>query len=296
MSTRPWVNYHHLLYFKTIAQEGGIARAAKRLKLGQPTLSTQLKQFESVLGHELFERKQRKLHLTEAGRMVLDYASEIFKLGDEMIDSLNDHHAHENIHVQIGVIDAVPKHLSLKLIQFARQKFGCSVTITSGGSHELMRELRAHNLDLLVTNEDPRSGDSPGIFPKRIAKMNVIVCGGRKYLYLKKGFPQSLKGVSFVMPGLTTKLRHELDHYFRQSNVHVQSLGDVHDTALQKLLAVQGEGVIAMAAPALEELLANGELMEIGTLHDVYEELWLVSAQRKIQNPVAATIMKEFSI
>ena len=33
----PWINYHHLFYFKTIAEEGTVSKAAEKLKLGQPT-------------------------------------------------------------------------------------------------------------------------------------------------------------------------------------------------------------------------------------------------------------------
>jgi LysR family transcriptional activator of nhaA len=53
-----WINYHHLFYFKTIAEEGTVSKAAEKLRLGQPTLSAQLKQFEENLGVQLFERNK----------------------------------------------------------------------------------------------------------------------------------------------------------------------------------------------------------------------------------------------
>lgn len=84
------LNYHHLYYFYVIAKEGSIAKACGRLLLAQPTLSAQLKQFEKNIGRPLFERRPRKLTLTEEGRIVLDYAESIFELGEEMRDALND--------------------------------------------------------------------------------------------------------------------------------------------------------------------------------------------------------------
>lgn len=60
----PWLNYHHLLYFRTIVRAGGVNKAAEALGLSQSTLSSQLKDLEESLGTQLFDRKGRKLVLT----------------------------------------------------------------------------------------------------------------------------------------------------------------------------------------------------------------------------------------
>lgn len=296
MSQRPWVNYHHLLYFKTIAIEGGIARAAKKLHLGQPTLSTQMKQFEDTLGHELFDRSKRQLQLTEVGRMVLGYASEIFKLGDEMVDSLSDQHVASKIQVQIGAIDTVPKHLTLKVFHKALNSFDCFVSIAEGHGDELLRELRAHRLDLVIANYPPPVTEGAGFYAKNKARMPVVICGAAKFTKLKRGFPASLKGQPFVMPSPQSKLRHDVEHFLRLRDIHVNIVAEVQDTSLQKLMGSHGDGLIPIALPAAEELIANKGLINIGTLQDVHEELWLIAAQRRMQNPVAAAIMKDFTI
>lgn len=296
MAQRPWVNYHHLLYFKTIAIEGGIAKAAKKLRLGQPTLSTQMKQFEDTLGHELFDRSKRQLQLTEAGRMVLGYASEIFKLGDEMVDSLNDQHFAAKIQVQIGAMDTVPKHLTLKVFHKAQSSFDCVVSISEGHGDELLRELRAHRVDLVISNFPPPVGEAAGFYAKSIARMQVVICGAAKFGHLKKGFPGSLKDQPFVMPSIQSKLRHDVEHFLKLSEIQVNTVAEVQDTSLQKLMGSHGDGLIPIALPAAEELIAQKDLINIGTLQDVHEELWLIGAQRRIQNPVAAAIMKDFRI
>jgi len=185
-----WLNYHHLFYFRAIANEGGIAKAAKRLRLGQPTLSTQLKQFEDAIGHALFDRKAKRLHLTEAGRAALEYANEIFRLGDEMLEVLDDKRILDRVEVQIGAIDTVPKHLTLKLMERALATQKCTIGIAEGRADELMRELRAHKLDLVISNAPPPVGES-GLFARSIAKMPVIVCGSRQFVHLKKNFPRA---------------------------------------------------------------------------------------------------------
>jgi len=296
MSARPWVNYHHLLYFKTIALEGGIANAARKLRLGQPTLSTQLKQFESTIGHQLFDRSKRQLQLTEAGRLVLGYANEIFRLGDEMLDAINDRHMAAKLQIQIGVADTVAKQLTLSLFHKAQEAHDCVVSITEGHGHELLRELRAHRVDLVMTNDAPHAAEATGIFAKSIARMPVVVCGSKKFAALKTGFPESLKNQPFVMPSVHTKLRHDVEHFLKLRDINVDMVAEVQDTSLQKLMGSHGDGLIPIAAPAAEEMIRSKSLVVIGTLLDVYEELWLIAGKRRLQNPVAAQIMKDFRL
>ncbi|MEJ1939295.1 LysR family transcriptional regulator, partial [Nostoc sp. NIES-2111] len=82
------LNYHHLRYFWAIAVEGTLTGAAQRLNVSQSALSTQLRTLEEQLGHPLFERVGKRLVLTEAGRIALDHAQSIFRIGDELLATL----------------------------------------------------------------------------------------------------------------------------------------------------------------------------------------------------------------
>ncbi len=84
------LNYLHLRYFWAVAHDGNLTRAAERLNLSQSALSSQIKKLEERLGHQLFERRGRALHLTEAGRIALDHADAIFTAGQELVGSLRE--------------------------------------------------------------------------------------------------------------------------------------------------------------------------------------------------------------
>lgn len=291
-----WLNYHHLYYFRTIAHEGGIAKAAAKLRLGQPTLSTQLRQLEGALGHLLFERRQRSLVLTEAGRVALEYADSIFRSGDELIQVLEDRSLTGRTNITLGALDSVPKRLLLKLIEEAVKGGDCTVTLLEGRGDELLREMLAHHIDLVVSNYPSVTSEQGRVFSRSIAKASVGVFGAPQYAHIKKGFPKSLEGQPFILPTTHSKLRHDLEHYFSLQKLRVVPVAETQDTSVQKLLGIEGHGLIPLPEFTARDLVKDKKLVKLGTLREVQEEFWLVSAARKIQNPVAARIMKSFHL
>lgn len=290
---KQWLNYHHLFYFRVIATEGGIARAAEKLHIGQPTLSAQLKQLEDMIGKPLFERRNRKLVMTEAGKSALDYANEIFRLGDEMLEVLNDRNPENQTHLQIGALDSVPKSVLLSLVMAAHKIAPCSVSILEGKGDELLRELRAHRIDLIVSNYPFQIIEDTKVFSKSVARLPVSVYGQKKHKILKKAFPKSLNGKPFVLPTPHSKLRHDLNHYFKLNGIHILPVAETQDTSLQKLLSEHGMGL----SPFSEvKGFQEPNLIRLGRLADVYEEIWLISAQRKLENPIAANLMNTFRL
>ena len=291
-----WLNYHHLFYFRTIAKAGGIAKAADKLRLGQPTLSTQLKQLEDALGRSLFERKNRSLVLTEAGKIALDYAENIFRTGDELLQVLEDGAVSGRTDVKIGALDSVPKRLLSNLVRAALKEKNVTVSLLEGRGDELFRELFSHQLDLIVSNYPPSSLEFGRIYSRSLAKIPVAVFASAEFIGLKKKFPESLNGQPFILPTAHSKLRHDLDHYFKINGLRIIPIVETQDTSLQKLLGIDGLGLIPLPEFTAKDLVGEKKLVKLGTLQDVKEEFWLISAARKIENPVAARLMKSFQV
>lgn len=293
---KQWLNYHHLYYFTVIAQEGAIAKAAKKLRLGQPTLSTQLKQFEDHLGFALFERKKKRLHLTEAGTTALDYANEIFRLGSEMMDTLNDVQHGHRLRVQIGCMDSIPKDYVLQLIQAAQEFRSCKISCIEGSSDYLLEELKAHRLDLLLTNHPLSQSKLEGIYSKRVGQAPVALYGEKKFQSLAKGFPDSLNGQPFILSNHNISLRRSIELYLSQVKVEIDVVAEVQDTSLQKLMCVNGLGIVPLADSTAESVPGNKDLVMIGRLPNVFEEVWMIAADRRLQNPVADHLLREFQL
>lgn len=292
----PWINYHHLFYFKIIAEEGSVSKAAEKLKLGQPTLSSQLKQFEEILGVTLFERSHKKLALTEQGKIALDYAKNIFRMGSEMYEVLHDRLRPLKPALHLGALDSVPKQIVLQLVKHALRISPCQITLSEGKSDALLRELVSHKMDIMVTDFVPTGLDGKGIYAKSITKKNVAFFGAPKFKTLRKGFPKSISGQPMILPTYDGKLRQDLDHWAKLNDIELNIIVESQDIAIKKLMAVNELGLIATATHTVTGQVLRGELAEIGQLQGVHEELFLLTAQRKIENPLAAKLKESFHV
>lgn len=292
----PWINYHHLFYFKTIAEEGTVSKAAEKLRIGQPTLSAQLKQFEDTIGVQLFERQHKKLVLTEQGKVALDYSKNIFKMGSEMYEVLHDRLKPLRPSLHIGSLDSVPKQIVLQLVKQALKISPCQITLSEGNSDHLLRELSTHRMDLMISNFLPTGIDSKGLHPVSITKKNVAFYGHPKFKNLRKNFPKSLSGVPLILPTYDSKIRYDIDHWAKLHEIELNVIAEGQDIATKKLMAIEGLGIVPTATHTVTRQVLSGELTEIGQLQGVHEELFLITAQRKIANPIAAKLAIVFTV
>lgn len=291
-----WINYHHLFYFKTIAEEGTVSKAAEKLRLGQPTLSAQLKQFEDTLGVLLFERHHKKLVLTEQGKVALEYSKNIFRMGSEMYEVLHDRIRPSKPSLHVGALDSVPKQIVLQLVRHAFRISPCQISLSEGRSDELLRELTSHRMDLMVTNFLPTGMDAKGLNPRLIVKKNVAFFGAPKFKPLRKNFPKSISGQPIVVPTYDSKLRQDLDHWAKLKEIDLNIVVESQDIAMKKLIAINQMALVPTATHTVMGQVLRGELIEIGKIQGVYEELYLISAQRKIENAIAAELMSTFVV
>jgi LysR family transcriptional activator of nhaA len=291
-----WINYHHLFYFKTIAEEGTVSKAAERLRLGQPTLSAQLKQFEETIGVQLFERQHKKLILTEQGKIALDYAKNIFRMGSEMYEVLHDRLRPLRPSFHLGALDSVPKQIILQVVKQAYKISDCQITLSEGRPDELLRTLGAHQMDLILSNFVPSGASAKGLFPKNISKKHVAFYAAPSFKSYRKGFPHSISGLPLILPTFDSKLRQDIEHWGKLHKIELNIVAESQDIAIKKMMAMSELGLIVAASHTVTGQVSRGELIEIGLLAGVFEDLYLISAQRKIENPIAAKLMQSFSV
>jgi len=287
-----WLNYHHLIYFKEIANSGSISKASEKLLIGQPALSAQLKHFEEELQIELFERKNRKLIITDAGKVVLRYADEIGKLGQELLKVLQEKSFSTKTTLRLGALDSVPKQIVWEITQKVRSLGDCFVSIIEGSQEELTNELLQRNIDCFISNYAGDISRDKNMSSKAFVKAPVSIYGSKDFLHCKKNFPKSLNGVPMILPTHHSKLRHDLDYFFESKKITISCELETQDTALMEIFASQGAGLVALPDIAALNLVREKDLFKIGILPNIKEEYWVISSKRTIDNPIATKLIK----
>jgi LysR family transcriptional activator of nhaA len=291
-----WVNYHHLYYFFVIAREGSIAKAARRLRLSQSTLSIQLRQLEELFDQKLFDRSKQNLMLTGTGRLVYEYAAEIFRIGAEMMEAVKNRKEAGPLRLHLGILDCIPKAVAHELVTAAYAIGECFVSVVEAGSEELLNDLKAHSLHLTLTNSHAPMSSKAGLFSRCVADLPVTVYAAPQYAPLRKNFPKSLNGQPFLFPTLDSKLRLDLEHFFERNNLSPRIVGESQESELDKRLAASGHALIAMSSYGEEPLVQEGKIIEIGVLESLREQIWLTGVKMHVVNPIAAQLLETFTL
>lgn len=287
-----WLNYHHLLYFWTVAKDGSIARACQSLRLAQPTISGQIRALEDSLGEKLFTRSGRRLVLTDTGQLVFQYADEIFSLGRELTDVLKGHPRGRPIRFVVGISDLIPKLIAYRILQ---PVFTLSEPVRlvcyEDEPEELLARLSEHKLDLVLTHTPAHSSVGMRVFSHRLGSSGVsLFASSAVAARYRKDFPARLDGAPFLLPMEKSSLRRDLEHWFSLHGIHPRVLGEFQDNALLNVFGHSGVGIFAAPSAIEDEVKRYVRVVAIGKLDSIIEDFYAVSAERRIKHPAVAII------
>lgn len=290
------LNYNQLYYFFQIAETGSIALASRKVLISSPALSMQLKELEESLETSLFTRAGNKLVLTEAGKIVQEYARDIFKLGFELKDTLADRSHHgERAKIEIGCQDSIPKTIADELLAFLFEKKNCKVILKEGNREELLKMQNNFQLDLILANSVPQINNA--IYEtKLLLREELIVVAHPKFKALKAKWPQSLKNHPMILSTYDSSSRQKIDAFLKDKNIPVDVIAEVEDKATEIDLALKGHGLVFTMKSSVDHLLKEKRLIELGRLKGIQEEIWMIIGKRKLLNPIALDAMKNFKL
>ena len=289
-----WLNYHHLLYFWTVVRKGGLAPAAEELRLSPSTLSTQIQQLENVLGYKLFDRSGRQLVANDVGLIVYRYAEEIFTLGRELQDALEDRPFERPIRVQIGLADVIPKLVAAKLLApLLNSPHGFHLVCREDHPDKLISQLILHDLDIVLTDAPIGPDLRVRGFNHLLGKSEVSVFASPKLATRsKKGFPQSLDGAPCILPGDRTVLRQSLEQWFESHKIRPRVVAECDDSALLTVMGQEGLGFFAAPSVVGREVARQFRVREVGRLDGIVERFYAISMDRRIKHPAVQAIVE----
>jgi LysR family transcriptional activator of nhaA len=287
-----WLNYNHLYYFWMVARHGGVVRASEELMVSQPTVSNQLKELETALGRRLFDRVGRGLRLTEAGRVTLNYANEIFSLGQELLNALEHHPAGPDLRLAVGVLDVIPKPLARQLLAPALA-LGQPVRL-------LCREDKADRLlaDLAARRTDVVLSDSPIGTAVQVQGYNHLLGESGLSFFAtadlaarhRRGFPRSLNGAPLLLPADHTEVRRSLNLWFDSKRIHPLVTGEFDDSALMFWFGRSGAGIFPAPTSLEAELRREMDLRVVGRARDVRERFYAITLEQAPTHPGVVAI------
>ncbi|MBN8247320.1 MAG: LysR family transcriptional regulator [Verrucomicrobia bacterium] len=290
-----FLNYHHLRYFRVIARESSLTRAARKLNLSAPALSIQLKQLEESLGHVLVERRRDGLLLTEAGRLALEYADAIGRAGEELMD-LMQHRPRGGRHaLRVGAVATLSRNFQLEFLRPALHQKEVEVVVRSGGLRELLMMLHALQVDLVLSNQPARRDAETTWHSHLLAAQPVSLVGTPAWKKKRLRFPQGLQDVAVILPSLESTMRVEFDGLMAAAGVRPRVVAEADDMAMIRLLAREG-GALALVPPVVvRNEIEAGILVETHRIPQIRETFYAITPSRRFPNPLVAELVRLIS-
>ncbi len=287
------MNFKHLRYFWQVAKSGSIARASEQMHLTPQTLSGQIGLLEEDLGMALFHKSGRNLELTDAGRLALGYAEDIFTLGEELQESLRNYSAGGRpVEFRVGVADAVPKTIAHMLIEPAtRLPEPVRILCREEKLTSLLAQLAAHRLDLVIADAPIPPSVSVRAYNHRLGQSEVSFFATPKLLGLLKGkFPACLDGAPMLFPGDGAAVRSRLDRWCEENQIDPRVTGEFDDSALMKTFGKRGAGVFIGPTVLETEIKAQYGVKVLGQTAQIWEEFFAISVERRVTHPCVVAI------
>lgn len=278
-------NYNHLRYFWAVAQDGNLTRTADRLNISQSALSVQIRKLEDRLGHALFERRGRQLHLTEAGRIALDHADAIFAAGDELIGTLRETGAARQA-VRIGALATLSRNFQISFIKPLLGRSDIEVILRSGSPAELLLGLQSLALDVVLTNQPPPTDALTHYIAHKLSEQPVSLIGTPQMLGATRSVAALLDRHPVILPTSGNSLRTSFNALVDRLDIQPQIAAEVDDMAMMRLLVREGVALAVLPPIAVRDELASGLLVEADALPGITETFFAITTDRRFPNPI----------
>lgn len=287
------MNLRHLHYFWLVAKEGSVTRAAERQGVAVQTISAQLSLLEQTVGHALLAPQGRRLVLTDAGRVALGYAEQIFALTEQMQDALASVGTAQTMRLTVGISDSLPKLIASRLLDAALQlPQAVKLVCFEDRFESLLGDLSVHKLDVVLTDRPVPPGTNLKVFSHLLGESELTLFGvpalAARY---QPDFPASLRGAPLLLPTRNNAIRGRIDQWFDLQDVRPDVVGEFDDNALLNTFGSNGLGLFpapsVLAADVKEQFGAD----PVGPIAQVREQFFAISNERKIKHPAIDAIL-----
>jgi LysR family transcriptional activator of nhaA len=268
------LNYNHLYYFHMAASEGSIASAAQRLGVSQGTVSEQVRTLERTLRVSLFERQPGGLKLTEAGRLAFEHTSVMFRAGERLSEALGHDHGQMPRTLRIGLTGAVGRTTTANFLLPLLAIPGCIPSIRGGDAGELIRDLRANELDLVLCESEPPDSALNGLEVSVLERMKLVAVAAPAL-----DIADDWSNVSLLHYRPSSAFRWDIEEFLEERNLRPSVAAESDDSLFLIEAAARGGYVAFVPSSVAKDPIAAGRLRALATLtpshggiHAIYQD------------------------
>lgn len=255
------LNYNHLYYFHMAALEGSVASAAGRLRVTQPTVSEQVRALEKTLGVTLFDRLPTGLRLTEAGKLAFEHTSIMFRASERLTEALG-HGGRGLPHaLRVGISGAVGRATGAHFLMPLLAVENCIPSIRSADATELLRDLRANELDLVLSESEPPEVARQGLHVKQLEQLALVAVGPPD---LEPGPNWADVGLLHYRP--SSAFRWDVQTYLETSGLRPRIVGETDDALFLIEAAARGKYVAFVPRSVARDAIAAGRVKILARL------------------------------
>lgn len=285
------LNYKHLRYFWAVAHGASLTRAASQLHVSQSALSVQIRKLEDWLGQELFERQGKRLVLTEAGRIALDYADTIFGAGAELVSTLRGRDTAALQVLRVGALSTLSRNLQMRFLRPLFDLDQALVVVRSGGQQALLADLESHAIDVVLTNLMPQRDAGREWLVHPLAEQQVSLVGNPARLGGERSLAHMLASQPIVVPTMENSVRVGFDALCDRLGVRPTLRAEIDDMALLRVLARADVGLAVVPPIVVRDELESGALEELAPLPGLTETFHAITLARRFPNPLLPLVI-----
>lgn len=280
------LNFKHLRYFHAVAHDGNLTNAARRLNVSQSALSTQIRLLEESVGHALFERLGRRLELTEAGRVALNYADSMFETANEMMATFAGGSGNVRRHLRIGALSTLSRNFQMRFLAPMVGRDDVHLVIHSGSLRDLVKALEAHELDVLLTNRLPFRDSATNWSAHLVDQAQVSLIGPQRVDVKKQTLRDLLTSMRLVLPAKDSGVRADFDLLTDRLSIIPNVVAEADDMAMLRLLLRAGTGIGVVPPIVVRDELSSGMLHEIMVIPGLTESFYAMTQSRRFPHPL----------
>ena len=277
-----------------MAREGSIVRAAEVLHVTPQTISGQLKLLDEAVGERLFDRSGRNIVLSSTGRVVFQYAEEIFNIGAELAQVVGGRKAGAPRVLHVGIVESIPKLVASRLLQpVLHLESPPRLLCEEAPLERLLGELAVHRLDLVLSDQPLPAGLHVRAFNHAVGSSDIaFFLRQREASQLEEVFPQNLDGQPFLMPASGSALRRRLEDWFESIGIAPFPVAEFDDSALLKAFGQGGAGMFPGPSAIEDDICRMYGAQVIGRTDQVQERYYAISPEQRLKQPAVLALIE----